>query len=221
MIIRLKLLVLMLCTMVSLNSPLWAEQTLEDLLVNAPRIHRVEEDWELKVSSPDPQYHIPQIVTVFGPTNAHFDTHAVFELNHGTMPSFAQGGMQLQVWYGSWLTGYQSRLSPTQLATPNEIIKYTTSTAISGEYLVLRVHQGQSATFGNFGGEGTLRIRMFTLRRDLNPYEPGNSLRHSRVTFGANRVSYFRRNAIRVYDDQGNLFAQDNTPRYVHQLTEE
>ena len=193
-------------------------QTLAEQLENAPPIHKVEEDWELVVANPDPLLDIPQIVTVFGPTNAWFDTHTVFELNHGTLPSFGEGGMQLQVWYGDWLVGYHRQQAPTELSTSNELIKYTTVTAIRGEFLDMEVVNGSSTTFGEFGVDSAMKVRLYTNRNDLNPYEPNNSILHSRVTFGANRVSYFKRTAIRVYEVNGDLYAQDENDTFVYQL---
>jgi len=150
-------------------------QTLEEQLENAPPIHKVEEDWELVVADPDPLLNIPQIVTVFGPTNAFFDTHTVFELNHGTLPSFGEGGMQLQVWHGNYLVGYQHQQAPTELNTVNELVKYTTVTEIHGNYLDMSVENGTSTTFGTFGINNSLKVRLYTYRNDLNPYEPNNS----------------------------------------------
>lgn len=49
-------------------------QSFQELVENAPPIHRVEEDWEMLIVNPDPNFNIPQIATVFGPTNAAFDT---------------------------------------------------------------------------------------------------------------------------------------------------
>lgn len=194
-------------------------QTLQEQLENAPPIHKVEEDWELVIADPDPTFNIPQIVTVFGPTNAFFDTHTVFELNHGTLPDFGEGGMQLQVWHGNYLVGYQHQQAPTELNTVNELVKYTTVTEIHGNYLDMSVENGTSTTYGVFGANNSLKVRLYTFRNDLNPYEINNSINHSRVTFGANRVSYFKRTAIRCYVENGDLFAQSVADTFVHQLS--
>ena len=199
-------------------------QTFEELLADAPPIYRVEEDWELQVVNPDPSLDIPQIVTVFGPTDAAFDTHVVFELNHGTLPSFGQGGMQLQVWWADYLIGYQSQQAPTELSNDNEVISYTTSTRIwndGSQHLSMGVKNGVSSTWGDFGGNGSLRIWLFTERTDLNPYDPNNSIKNSRVTYGSNRVQYFKRKAIRFYDANLDLYAEDNSEYFVHQLAAE
>lgn len=205
--------------------------SLEEELAEAPPILRVEEDWELAIETPDPNADCPQIVTVFGPTNANFGTHTLFELNHGTLPRFQQGGMQIQVWWADWLVGYKSQFAPTELSTASEVIRYTTVTNLnphnndnsdtaSNSYqntLDLKIINGQSETWGTFGDTSDLSIRLYTNRDDLNPYDPYNSIRHSRVTFGANRVNRFVRTQIRFYDKDG-LFLTNSDDIYVHRL---
>lgn len=200
-----------------------ATPTFEELVANAPPIHKVEEDWEFLVNNPDPNLDIPQIVTVFGPTDASFDTHTVFEINHGTLPSFGQGGMQLQVWWGEYLIGYQSQQAPTELNHEGEVVSYTTLTRIFNDgsnILSMGVKNGVSTTWGAFGSDETLRVFLFTERTDLNPYDPNNSIVNSRVTYGSNRIQYFKRKAIRFYDANGDLYAEDTTERFVYQLAQ-
>ena len=192
-------------------------QSLEDQLATAPPIVRVEEDWEIKIGTPDPAADLPQIVTVFGPTNALFGTHAVFEINHCTLPSFRQGGMQIQLWWGEFLVGTSSQHAPTELNTPGETIRFTTVTRIQNHRLLLYVKDGRSDTWEEFGGSGSLYLDVLTARDDLNPYDPENSIRHSRVTFGANRVNQFCRTAIRFYSSEG-LFLDHREVEDVHRL---
>lgn len=191
--------------------------SLEEQLENAPPIVRVEEDWEVVIGDPDPEADLPQVVTVFGPTNAFFGTHTVFELNHGTLPSFVAGGMQIQVWWGESLVGYKQQNQPVQLAIAGEIVRYTTVTELSNHVLKMRVVNGTSETWGGFGGGSLMLVELISLRSDLNPYDPYNSINHSRVTFGANRVNRFLRREIRFYSAEG-LYLQDQTPTYVHKL---
>ena len=182
-----------------LASSTQAQSTIEEMLANAPPIIRVEEDWEFIVGDPLPELDCPQICTVFGPTDARFGTHVVFELNHGTLPSFGQGGMQLQVWWNEWLIGYKSQHAPAELAKNNERVSYTTVTQLHDGHLMMYIKNGLSDSWGEFGESGALFIKLLTSRDDLNPYDHNNSIRHSRVTYGANRVKRFRRKAIRFY----------------------
>ncbi|MCA8992192.1 MAG: hypothetical protein KDA69_11380, partial [Planctomycetaceae bacterium] len=207
-----------------LSSTSFGFDALQDALNNAPAIIRVEEDWEIMIAEPLPEANLPQIVTVFGPTDASFGTHTMFEINHGTLPQFTEGGMQLQVWWGDFLVGYRQQFAPTELSFNSEIIRYTTVTRLHDDHLHMEVIRGQSHTFGPFGNSsgsddgGFLSQRLNTFRTDLNPYDPYNSIRHSRVTYGANRVNRFVRKAIRFYSEDG-LYVEDKTRRYVHRLS--
>ncbi len=194
-------------------------ETLEEALEHAPAIVRVEEDWEILIGEPAPEQDLPQIVTVFGPTDANFGTHTVFELNHGTLPEFTEGGMQLQVWWGSYLVGYRQQFAPQEFSVSDELIRYTTVTRIHDHELIMEIKNGTSATWGAFGNNGYLRQRLISFRDDLNPYDPDNSIQHSRVTFGANKVHRFVRKSIRFYSEIG-LYVEDTEPKYVHRLNE-
>ncbi len=180
-------------------------------------IIRVEEDWYIKVGDPDPDIDAPQIVTVFGPVNPITGTHAIFELNHGTQPNFSQGGMQLQCWYANSLVGYRTQHAPAELAVANEIITFTTASEIllSGEDRVrLEVIDGNSDSWGQFGGTRSLRLSIPTSLNDLNSFDPAHSIANSRVTFGGNRVIMYKRTAIRYYRDSG-LHQTDTTDTIV------
>ncbi len=97
---------------------------------DGPDILRVEEDWYILVGDPDPDVDAPQIVSIFGPENPLTGIHSVFELNHGTQPDFADGGMQLQCWEGNTLVGDRSQHAPAELQNSNEVITFTTASAI-------------------------------------------------------------------------------------------
>ncbi len=215
------LLLISACTLIVSTTNVFADgPTLQELLdaPDAPEIVRVEEDWEILVGEPLPDSNLPQIVTVFGPTDAEFGTHTVFEFNHGTLPTFSEGGMQLQVWWRSALIGYRSQHFPTELEYNGELIQYTTVTRLHDHRLQMYIKSGTSASFGAFGGTENLHVSLLTLREDLNPYDPENSLKYSRVTFGANRVNRFVRREIRFYSEEG-LYATESTDRYVHKLS--
>src|SRR5689334_11663414 len=67
---------------------------------SGPRVVRVEEDWELRVATPDPDNDAPQISVVFAPTADVDWAYAEFDVNHHSHPEFIAGGLQLQVWSG-------------------------------------------------------------------------------------------------------------------------
>lgn len=185
-------------------------------------IVRIEEDWLLDVADPDPNADCPQVVTVFGPGDPVHGTHAIFELNHGTLPEFSEGGMQLQVWFGDYLIGYRRQHAPAELHIAIERLTYTTVTEVQNHRVKLFVTNGRSLTWGDFGDNSTtsLRVELDTWRNRLNDWNPDNSINHSRVVYGANRVNKFKRTAVRYYTADG-LHHTDTTERYVHRLVED
>lgn len=176
---------------------------------------RVEEDWEVLIGTPDPFLDTPQIVTVFGPADPETGVHAVFELNHGTLPEFSEGGMQLQYWSGETLKGYRRQKAPTEFSTAGETVTYTTVTEIENGNLTMAVTNGKSRTFGEFGDESTLRIQVKTTEANLNGMGLENSLRHSKVTYGANRVQKFQRTRVQMLNAAGEVVATDSQVRDI------
>ena len=176
---------------------------------------RVEEEWEIQIGTPDPFLDMPQIVTVFGPADPEVGVHAVFELNHGTLPGFGEGGMQLQYWSGESLKGYKRQKAPAEFSTAGETVTFTTVTEIEHGNLTMSVVDGQSRTFGTFGDENALRIQVQTALNNLNGMSLDNSIRHSKVTYGANHVQKFQRNRVRMLNDAGEVVATDDRVRDV------
>lgn len=181
---------------------------------------RVEEDWILDVADPDPAADCPQIVTVFGPSDPETGTHCLFELNHGTLPGFIQGGMQIQVWWGDYLVGYQQQFAPTELYVAVERVSFSTVTKLHSGNLEMFIDNGESVTWGQFGhhvATGQLKVQLGTSRTNLNNYDSENSVTHSKVSYGANRVNQFMRTEVRYYTAAG-LHHTDEADRVVHQL---
>jgi hypothetical protein len=168
-----------------------------------PDIMRIEEDWYILIGDPDPEVDAPQIVTIFGPQNPLTGIHSVFELNHGTQPDFSEGGMQLQCWDGNNLVGYRRQHAPAELHIANEVIRFTTATEIDNNSILMEVIDGTSESWGEFGGERALRQRVSVNLDNLNDFDPLDSIRNSRVTFGANRVQMFKRTELRYYSESG------------------
>ena len=182
-------------------------------------IIRVEEDWYIKVGDPDPAIDAPQIVTVFGPVNPITGTHAIFEINHGTQPNFAEGGMQLQCWHANSLVGYRTQHAPAELNVANEVITFTTASEIilaGTDRVRMEVIDGNSISWGEFGGTQSLRLSLATPLDDLNSFDPAHSIANSRVTFGGNRVIVYKRTAIRYFDSAG-LHHTDTADTIVEQ----
>lgn len=185
-----------------------------------PQIIRVEEDWVLDVAAPQPEANVPQVMCVFGPEDPNNSTHAVFEINHGTAPSFQSGGMQLQCWWQDYLLGFGNHPNNREFDAAVDTITFTTLTELKNNRLYLEIINGHSVNWGSFGGEGYLRQSLETWRHNLNSYNPNQSIKHSRITYGKHRVNRYARTEVRYYTADGLLrtegedaviFAQDNS----------
>lgn len=192
-------------------------------------IVRIEEDWVLDVADPEPNGNLPQIETIFGPGNPASSTHGIFQVNHGSLPQFGEGGMQLQAWWGGYLVGYRSQFAPQELNVAIERLTYTTAIRICGNgHVHLYVVNGHSLTWGDFATDGAentsnLHIRIESAKANLNDWNPQNSINFSRVTYGGNRVNKYVRSAIRYYSsaDLVNPHYTDTTETVVHRLAED
>jgi len=181
-----------------------------------PTIVRVEQDWELQVGTPSPQTDAPQIVCVISPTENVEGLHAAFELNQQTLPSYVRGGLQLQVWNGE--TSLAERKFPNNnvLALTDETITWTMRMNLAGTSLTFEVVNGQSRTWGAFGGQGYLQASVqSTTLTDLNGYNPQVSVDNSGAGFAGNLVKSLTLKESRLYTATGETLV-DSTPRNVY-----
>jgi len=182
-----------------------------------PNVTRVEEDWELVVAVPAPENEAPQITCVISPVanvNSHY---ATFAINHHDAPSFNAGGLELQAWNGNQFVASSRFPNQAILDTPNETIHWTLSMKLGDEGVVYEVLDVASTSWGNFCGEGNLKLVMPTSLENLNGYSPDVSVNHSHIGYAANRVQSLVLKHVRVYaGDQ--LIGEDDDARVVHQL---
>ena len=150
-------------------------------------IVRVEEDWEVVVGTPDLESVSPQITCAMSPTQGDDGNYASFELNHQSQPGYAAGGLHLHAWDGDYLIGSQHEHSSACLAESGETIQWTQAMSVGDGLLTYEVLNGQSETWGSFGG-ASLRVQQSTSLADLNDYSVTASLVNSGVGYGANRV---------------------------------
>jgi hypothetical protein len=184
--------------------------------LKAQSVKKVEEDWELVLNEPSPELAAPQVTCSISPFD-HFDgVHAALELNHGTLPGYSAGGLQLQAWNGeTWLTvrDYEN----TTLQNSGEVVTWTTRMALYDGDLIFRVLNGNSTTWGAFGGTGSFKLSLSSSLSNLSGYSPDLSASHSGIGFGSQRVQSLKLKKVRYYDDDGDLILEDTTPRVVHQ----
>lgn len=183
----------------------------------APNITRIEEDWELVVGVPSPNSDAPQVTCLVSPVDNVDGLHAAFLINHHDAPTFAEGGLELQVWNGDRLLASNRWPNQAVMTTTGETVRWTQSMTIGNDGLVFEILGGDSATWGNFGGQGDLKITAPTTLENLNGFTPVVSVENSDVGYASNRVQSLKLKSVRAYaGDQ--LIGEDNTPQVIHTL---
>jgi hypothetical protein len=174
-------------------------------------IARVEEDWSLLVLQPDGVRASPQVSTQMA-RNPHGTRFCNFHINATDIPTYEEGGLQLQSWQGSTNVAYLTRDNRTVMATSGELVTWTQYLRAANGSLKFGISQSSSQTWGDFSG---MEIDYGGTNTNLAIYSPDYSRQNSGVTYGANRVTSLVLVAVRTYDANGNLLWQDNTPYVV------
>jgi hypothetical protein len=183
-------------------------------------VYRVEEDWQLVVNEPDPTDNGPQVTCTISP--ADMDTaYCAFDLNYHTQPDYVAGGMQIHTWDPLDPVEYSNAADSGVMATPGETVTWTQAMTWKNSTINFQVSNGQSQTWGTFGGhsdseEGQLFLSLPTSLSNLNSYSPDVSLNNSGVSFASNLVGSLTLVAVRWYDANGNLIKEITTPQNVH-----
>lgn len=176
---------------------------------------RVEEDWYVKIGTPDPDYDSPQITTVLAPSWTLWGKYAVFDMNCATQPGFSSGGVQIQLWQDDAIIQTASNTNWASMHMINEEIRYTSAMSIANGNIVFEILNGSSESWGTFGN-GELRLQAPTWRSHLAGYDPSFTTYNSRIGFASHRVRRFILERVRYFNSSG-LSATDNTPRVLHQ----
>ena len=164
---------------------------------------RVEEDWKLVVREPDAERGLPQFVNVISPIGSVGIRFGVFELNCRSEPDYAAGGLQIQSWFGNSLTHQHNSPKQATLFKPGEVIEYTVAMYLQDGKLQYEIINGESETWGSFGGQGYLKITENTRLTNLALYDPSISLANSRLLGGAHRMECAHLKAVRRFRADG------------------
>ena len=177
---------------------------------------RVEEDWYIKIGTPDPDCDSPQITTVMSPAwNTPGGGYSVFDLNCATQPGFSSGGVQLQYWSNNSIVQSKSNTNWDSLRFTEEEVTYTSVMRIENDQLIFEIVNGSSSTWGSFG-VGELIVQHPTWRRHLNGYDPECSAYNSRIGWASFEVRSFVLQRVRYYSGNGQV-STDGIPRVLHQ----
>lgn len=175
---------------------------------------RIEEDWYVKIGTPDPNSDSPQITSVIAPSWSLIGRYAVFDLNCATQPDYSSGGVQLQLWYDDYIMQTKSNTNWDSLQHVDEEIRYTSVMSVDNYKLTFEIINGSSQTWGTFG-TGEIKLQSWTWRNHLNQYSPEFSVENSRIGFASHRVRRFILERVRYYSSNG-LQNTDDTPRVLH-----
>lgn len=177
---------------------------------------RVEEYWEMVVSEPSAEGEAPQMTFTMSPLGDIGSLHVVFEMNQRTLPGFAPGGLQVQLWNGRTPLEDHAYPSTSRLDLSNEAIAWTQAMDLTGGNLVFEVITGSSTTWGQFGGQGNLKITYPTAIANLDGYRAEVSVANSAVTYAANRMKSLALTKVRKVHADGQE-EWDLTPRVLIQ----
>ena len=182
----------------------------------SPDVFRVEEDWSLVIDQPDLANNGPQVTCTISPADMT-TAYCAFDINYHTQPNYSPGGMQLHTWDPTDPVEIADSPHTAMLQNPGETVTWTQTMTWNSGVLTFRVHNGDSQTWGKFGGpNGLLWLDLPTSLPNLDSYDPNVSVANSGVSFAGNLVTSLTLTAVRWYDVNGKLIKQVTTPQVVY-----
>jgi len=182
---------------------------------SATDVMQVQEDWELVLSEPAAIKTAPQLETVISPVGNVDSVFARTTWNYREFPDFQAGGMQLQAWHGDAFLA-KTNFGSNDFSTVRETVTWTQVLKTDGNILTLKISDGQSVTWGAFGGSTLTLVGIVDLP-NLNGYRTEVSVNNSGISFGSNRVVLLRIKAVRRCAADGTLLSTDGDPKVIHQ----
>lgn len=167
---------------------------------------RIEEDWQLHVTQPDVQLDAPQLTTTMIPFAWQPDLLLQVDLNHGTHPSFSNGGMQIRASIEEECIAHERLFSDERLQHDFETVDWTQVVGLTESGFYFGIINGSSETWGAFGGSSatvSVAASMVGGNLSLDGYAPQHSLSHSGVTYAGNRIGHLRLKKIRIHLSNG------------------
>ncbi len=172
--------------------------------LHAQGVVRVEEDWALQVNEPDERLNSPQITTAIMPLGANSSTVFFLDINHGSIPDYSEGGLQLRAEQNGECSQSKRLLAGDKLNRSSETIKWTQVMVWQGNQLKFGIVSGQSQTWNSFGGSESF-VDLPVNSGNLDAYRPADSLRSSGVVYAENRVASLTLLRVRLFNSLGQM----------------
>jgi hypothetical protein len=182
----------------------------------ADQIVRVEEDWQMVLGDPEPESVAPQVTCVISPVANVNSMYTALTINNRGLPEFAPGGLQLQVWNNETPLQTKNFSNTHVLSHAGETVRWTNTMELKDGLLTFEIVNGHSATWGEFGNQGSLKAVVNSTLSNLNGYSPSVSVENSSIGFASNRVQSLVLLRVRQISSTG-VITEDTTPRIVHQ----
>ena len=175
---------------------------------------RVEEDWVALIGEPDMATSSPQIMNFISPIQSTEGIFGLVQVNHRGAPEFHDGGLQVQGWVGSWMSGSLDANKYTKLNRSADNLRYTVAMEKVSNGIKFQLLNGRSRTWGRFA-QTPVSVVVTVDEPSLEDYSPEYSVANTNVNLGAHRVELLYLTATRFkYSDDSTV--TDNTDRVIH-----
>ena len=169
-------------------------------------IIRVEEEWSVELGEPNQIKNAPQISMIMSPFSDLTEDYYLFQLNYRSKPEFVEGGLQVQHWHGDEIIQENSSPLEESLNSDSEVVKWTQRMSVNNGTVTFEVVDGQSTTWGHFGGEGYLKSVVQTGHQNLDSYRPAVSITESGIGYAGNRIASLTLQRITWYFSNGQKY---------------
>ncbi len=175
---------------------------------------RVEEDWVALIGEPDMATSSPQIMNFISPIQSTEGIFGLVQVNHRGAPEFHDGGLQVQGWVGSWMSGSLNANKFSKLNRNADNLRYTVAMEKVSNGIKFQLLNGRSRSWGKFA-QTPVSVVVTVDEPSLEGYSPEFSVANTNVNLGAHRVEMLYLTATRFkYSDDSTV--TDNTDRVIH-----
>lgn len=175
---------------------------------------RVEEDWVALIGEPDTATSSPQIMNFISPIQSTEGVFGLVQVNHRGSPEFQDGGLQVQGWVGSSMSGSADASKSSKLYRNADNLRYTVAMEKVSNGIKFQLLNGSSRTWGRFAWT-PVSVVVAVNEPSLEDYSPEFSVANTNVNLGAHRVELLYLTATRFkYSDDSTV--TDNTDRVIH-----